>query len=553
MSLTPLSSPPPPPPPHTQSASFPPHIHLQEGVPGSVTLSIGDGANDVDMITAAHIGVAVIGKEGREAVNNSDFAIGQFRFLARLLLVHGRLNYYRMSKVIPFIFYKNVILVLAQFWFSSYAAFSGQKFYPEAGLQCFNTWLTAWPIVMLGVFDRDVSDVMAMRYPKLYEDGIYKRFFSASSFWAWQAEALFISFITFMFVVHGTDNMAFSGAHVGVWEVGALIFTLVVITVNTRVSLEMSRFPWAYHLVWWGFGPVLWFSIAFGYSSVAPVQILTILNDMTALDFFVKIANMPTSYFLIPLVLIVSMARAFFFKGYVRGIGLSLSIGPKREFLCGPKRLCSSWTKGRITSCCGMCCLDRGCCAIGPRSKYEQAIFPIEISRPRLYHLVQEVQLNLASDEMEAALEEKYGLVSGGSRSGSSGGTTSTPIQTQTAPHIFAAAGAAATASRGFAQRANVPPTPPNDSSTTAAAAASSSINAAGVPQRGGSLSLGTVLRLKTRLIKMRKKREAASQQSYYVANEEASQFNSCAVSEGHKRRMSLIAAEKEELDSKIY
>jgi hypothetical protein len=51
----------------------------------------------------------------------------------------------------------------------------------------------------------------------------------------------------------------------------------------------------------------------------------------------------------------------------------------------------------------------------------------------------------------------------------------------------------------------------------------------------------------------MRKKRKAASQQSYYVANEEASQFNSCAVSEGHKRRMSLIAAEKEELDSKIY
>ena len=52
-------------------------------------LAIGDGANDVAMIKAGQIGVGIIGKEGMEAVNNSDFAIGQFRFLRSLLLVHG--------------------------------------------------------------------------------------------------------------------------------------------------------------------------------------------------------------------------------------------------------------------------------------------------------------------------------------------------------------------------------------------------------------------------------------------------------------------------------
>lgn len=44
-------------------------------------LAIGDGANDVAMIQSANIGVGIMGKEGRQAVNNSDYAIGQFRFV----------------------------------------------------------------------------------------------------------------------------------------------------------------------------------------------------------------------------------------------------------------------------------------------------------------------------------------------------------------------------------------------------------------------------------------------------------------------------------------
>jgi P-type E1-E2 ATPase len=64
-----------------------------------MTLAIGDGGNDVSMIQEAHVGVGIIGLEGMQAVQASDYAIAQFRFLSRLLLVHGRLNYRRVSKV----------------------------------------------------------------------------------------------------------------------------------------------------------------------------------------------------------------------------------------------------------------------------------------------------------------------------------------------------------------------------------------------------------------------------------------------------------------------
>ena len=72
------------------------------------TLSIGDGANDVAMIQEAHVGVGIRGEEGLQAVNASDFAIAQFRFLSVLLLKHGRYNYIRMSQVVRYMFYKNV-------------------------------------------------------------------------------------------------------------------------------------------------------------------------------------------------------------------------------------------------------------------------------------------------------------------------------------------------------------------------------------------------------------------------------------------------------------
>jgi P-type E1-E2 ATPase len=44
--------------------------------PEKVTLSIGDGANDVSMILKAHVGVGILGKEGQQAARSADFSIG---------------------------------------------------------------------------------------------------------------------------------------------------------------------------------------------------------------------------------------------------------------------------------------------------------------------------------------------------------------------------------------------------------------------------------------------------------------------------------------------
>jgi phospholipid-translocating ATPase len=83
---------------------------------GAMCLAIGDGANDVSMIQEADIGIGINGKEGLQAVMASDYAIAQFRFLSRLLLVHGRWAYLRLSELVLNSFYKNLVWLLIQFW-----------------------------------------------------------------------------------------------------------------------------------------------------------------------------------------------------------------------------------------------------------------------------------------------------------------------------------------------------------------------------------------------------------------------------------------------------
>jgi phospholipid-translocating ATPase len=82
-----------------------------------MTLAIGDGANDVSMIQEANVGIGISGVEGRQAVMASDYAIAQFRYLQKLLLVHGRWSYLRISNMIFGFFYKNAVWTFVLFWY----------------------------------------------------------------------------------------------------------------------------------------------------------------------------------------------------------------------------------------------------------------------------------------------------------------------------------------------------------------------------------------------------------------------------------------------------
>ncbi|XP_049404366.1 phospholipid-transporting ATPase 3-like isoform X2 [Solanum stenotomum] len=233
-----------------------------------ITLSIGDGANDVSMIQAAHVGVGISGQEGMQAVMSSDFAIAQFRFLTDLLLVHGRWSYLRICKVVTYFFYKNLMFTLTQFWFTFGTGFSGQRFYDDWFQSLYNVIFTALPVIILGLFEKDVSASLSRKYPELYKEGIRNTFFKWRVVATWAFFAVYQSLILYNFVTYSsTKGINSSGKMFGLWDVSTMAYTCVVVTVNLRL-LMMCNTITRWHHISVGGSILLWFIFVFIYSGI---------------------------------------------------------------------------------------------------------------------------------------------------------------------------------------------------------------------------------------------------------------------------------------------
>jgi phospholipid-translocating P-type ATPase (flippase) len=152
---------------------------VRSGLKDKLTLAIGDGANDVSMIQAAHVGVGIQGREGNQAVRSADYAFGEFRFLRRLLTVHGRYSYNRMAEIIFYSFYKNLTFITVQWWFGFYSLWSGQIVYEEIFFTVYNVVFTSIPPICMALFEKDVNEDKIERYPELYRQA------KNGLFWNW--------------------------------------------------------------------------------------------------------------------------------------------------------------------------------------------------------------------------------------------------------------------------------------------------------------------------------------------------------------------------------
>ncbi len=153
--------------------------------PDKTTLSIGDGANDVNMINAAHIGVGISGLEGQQAASAADYAIGQFRFLKDLMFVHGREAYRRNSYTVCYIFYKNVLETVPVWLFGVFSKFSATQIYNSLLYVSYNLFFTALPIIWFATFDWEYTKEVFKKRPALYRVGLENRYFTAFEFFKW--------------------------------------------------------------------------------------------------------------------------------------------------------------------------------------------------------------------------------------------------------------------------------------------------------------------------------------------------------------------------------
>ncbi|KAL6302940.1 phospholipid-translocating P-type ATPase [Sparassis latifolia] len=163
----------------------------------AMTLSIGDGANDVAMIQEAHIGCGLLGHEGSQAAMSADYAFAQFRYLTKLLIVHGRWSYQRIADMHSNFFYKNVIWTFAMFWFQIYCNFDATYLYDYTFVLLYNLIFTSLPVIVLGAFDQDLNAKAALAFPQLYIRGIRGLEYTRLKFWLYMLDGLYQSVVVF--------------------------------------------------------------------------------------------------------------------------------------------------------------------------------------------------------------------------------------------------------------------------------------------------------------------------------------------------------------------
>eukprot|EP00736_Rhodelphis_marinus_P000457 Rmarinus@m.8664 len=235
---------------------------VKKGInPMPMTLAIGDGANDVGMIQEAQVGVGISGKEGMQAVNASDFAIAQFRFLKRLLLTHGRWNYKRMSKVVRYSFYKNIVITLTLFYYSGFTLFSGTSLYESLVYAGFNFFL-GLPIIAVGIFDQDVSSSTAEEYPQMYHSAKEQKYLNPRKMLIEIGMALLHSFVIMFFPYFAEDQT------LGVLSFGLVVYSVMITSLTLKCMAETLTYTW----VCWFFiiGSVLFYFFFITVYNVMP-------------------------------------------------------------------------------------------------------------------------------------------------------------------------------------------------------------------------------------------------------------------------------------------
>ncbi|KII85635.1 hypothetical protein PLICRDRAFT_115926 [Plicaturopsis crispa FD-325 SS-3] len=163
----------------------------------AMTLSIGDGANDVAMIQEANIGCGLFGLEGSQAAMSADYAFGQFRFLTKLLLVHGRWSYQRIADMHSNFFYKNVIWTFPLFWFLIFSSFDATYLYQYTFILLCSVVFTSLPVIALGAFDQDINAHAALAFPQLYVRGIRGLEYTRLKFWLYMLDGFYQSGVVF--------------------------------------------------------------------------------------------------------------------------------------------------------------------------------------------------------------------------------------------------------------------------------------------------------------------------------------------------------------------
>ncbi|XP_018398443.1 PREDICTED: probable phospholipid-transporting ATPase IF [Cyphomyrmex costatus] len=234
------------------------------------TAAIGDGGNDVSMIQEAHVGIGILGKEGRQASISADFAFTKFKYLRKALLVHGHWYYLRISILMQFFFYKNIVFITPQVLFGIHNGFSTQELYDGIFLMGFNLVFTSLPILMYGLLEQNYNAKKLMEHPYLYKLNRNNYLMSRHQFLIWMFLGLWHACITYFTVFAMTcinPTYLYDNTPVDHWTYSTCIFHIVTLLANLQILLRSLYWtiPFVLSVL---LSELVFFVTTFGYSGL---------------------------------------------------------------------------------------------------------------------------------------------------------------------------------------------------------------------------------------------------------------------------------------------
>uniref|UniRef100_A0A672S3Y9 Phospholipid-transporting ATPase n=1 Tax=Sinocyclocheilus grahami TaxID=75366 RepID=A0A672S3Y9_SINGR len=198
--------------------------------------------------------IRIMGKEGRQAARNSDYAITKFKHLKKMLLVHGHYYYIRIAELVQYFFYKNVCFIFPQFLYQFFCGFSQQPLYDTAYLTLYNISFTSLPILLYSLMEQHINIDILKRDPTLYRDIAKNSLLRWPTFIYWTFLGIFDAVVFFFGAFFLFDNTTFTsnGQMFGNWTFGTLVFTILVFTVTLKLALDTHYWTWINHFVIWG-------------------------------------------------------------------------------------------------------------------------------------------------------------------------------------------------------------------------------------------------------------------------------------------------------------
>ena len=218
-----------------------------------ISLAIGDGGNDVSMIMEAHVGIGIHGEEGMLAVQSSDFSIGEFKFLRRLLFFHGRNSLSRTGYMILYFFYKNFVFTILQFYFCFYNIASGQTLMDDYFITCFNLIFTSLPLAIQALTNFDILEenkIINKLMPFLYREMSNDPPFTIKYFLYTMIKSIIFSLINFYFVLYVDKESSSSkkGVYADMWFNSLCLFTNVIFVVSFTLIIKQLYWIWMFPL-----------------------------------------------------------------------------------------------------------------------------------------------------------------------------------------------------------------------------------------------------------------------------------------------------------------